>query len=68
MRKKCPYSELFWSAFFLHFPASSPKMEKCGKNADENNSEYEHFLRSTGKVLWKIDHENWFYSEAYLGS
>ena len=24
LRKKCPYSELFWSAFFLHF------REKCG--------------------------------------
>ena len=21
LRKKCPYSELFWSAFFPHFPA-----------------------------------------------
>ena len=20
LRKKCPYSELFWSAFFSHFP------------------------------------------------
>ena len=24
----------------------SPKEGKCGKNADENNSEYGHFLRS----------------------
>ena len=32
-RKKCPYSELFWSAFFLHFPASvSLRVQSvCGK-------------------------------------
>ena len=61
LRKKCPYSELFWSAFFPHFPAFglntkrrdteylsvfSPNVGKCGKNADQNNSEYGHFLRS----------------------
>ena len=33
-RKKGPYSELFWSAFFPDFPAM------------ENNSEYGLFLRS----------------------
>ena len=51
LRKKCPYSQLFWSAFFPHFPAFglsvfSPNAEKCGKNADQNNSEYGFFLRS----------------------
>ena len=32
-RKKCLYSELFWSAFFLHFPASvSLRVQSvCGK-------------------------------------
>ena len=39
LRKKCPYSELFWSAFFPH-------MGKQRKNADQNNSEYGHFLHS----------------------
>ena len=24
LRKKCSYSELFWSAFFQHFPAVGP--------------------------------------------
>ena len=44
LSKKCPYSELFWSAFFrirtefAFFPHS--------KNADQNNSEYGHFSRS----------------------
>ena len=55
--KKCPYSEFFWSAFFLHFPAFglntapylsvfSPNAGKYGKNADQNNSEYGLFLLS----------------------
>ena len=55
LRKKCPYSELFWSAFFPHFPpfdlntelsVFSPNAGKCGKGTDQNNSEYGHFLRS----------------------
>ena len=36
-RKKCPYLELFRSAF-------SP--QKCEKNAEQNNSKYGLFLRS----------------------
>ena len=53
--KKGPYSELFWSAFFLHFPAFGLKMERygvslrtqseCWKNANQNNSEYGHFMQ-----------------------
>ena len=53
LRKKWPYSELFWSAFFPYFPAFdqylsvfSPYVRKCQKNADQNNAEYGHFLRS----------------------
>ena len=59
LRKKCPYSELFWSVFFPHFPSFglnmernlyfsvfSPNVGKCGKNADHNNSEYGLFLGS----------------------
>ena len=62
LRKKCPYSELFWSAFFPHLPAFglntqrqcvscylsvfSPNTGKCGENADQNNSKYRHLLRS----------------------
>ena len=57
--KKCPCSELFWFAFFPHFPAFGLNTErffvslriqsKCGKtreNADQNNSEYGLFLPS----------------------
>ena len=56
LRKKCPYSELSWSAFFPHFPPFglntpylsilSPNTGKCGKNVDQNKSEHGHFLRS----------------------
>ena len=57
LRKKCPYPELFWSTFSPHFSAFglnterylsvfSPNAVICGKNADQDNSEYGHFLRS----------------------
>ena len=59
LRTKCPYSELFWSAFFPHFPAfrlNTPNAGTCGKNADQNNSEYGHFLRSIyqKRSVWKF--------------
>ena len=57
--QKCPYLELFWFAFFRSFPhllwiqrdteyhsVFSPNAGKHGKNAEQNNSEYGHFLRS----------------------
>ena len=54
LRQKCPYSELFWSALsgirteygeiqILRISLYSVQMRE---NADENNSEYGHFLRS----------------------
>ena len=61
LRKKPPYSELFWSTFFPHFPAFglnterysvfSPNAGKRGKNADQNNSQYGLFLRSY-ELFW----------------
>ena len=45
LRKKSPYSELFWSAFSVDFPVFSPNVGKSGKNADQNNSEYGFLLR-----------------------
>ena len=39
LRKTFPYLELFWS-----------KCGKCGKNVDQNNSEYGHFLRSVKSI------------------
>ena len=57
--KKSPYWESFWSAFSSFFPHShwirrdtrylsvfSSNAGKCGKNADQNNSQYGHFLPS----------------------
>ena len=52
LRKKCPYSELCWSAF-SRIPAEygkimsiSPYLVQIRENADQNNSEYGHFSRS----------------------
>ena len=47
LRKKCPYSELFW----LVFPAFgdtniSPYSVRMRENTDQNKSEYGHFLGS----------------------
>ena len=58
LRKKCPYSELFWSAFFSHFPAFgvnteryyfsvfSPNAGKCGKMRIRITPNTDSFLRS----------------------
>ena len=40
MRKKCPYSELFWSVF----SRIRTEYGEMRRDTDENNSEYEHFL------------------------
>ena len=57
LRKKCPCSELFWSAFFPHFLAfrlnTLSVFSPMRENADQNNSEYGHFLRSH-----KLTHTN----------
>ena len=53
LRKKCPYSELFWSAFcrirteYEEIQSISPYSDRMRENADQNNSEYGYFLRST---------------------
>ena len=47
LRRKCPYSELFWSAFSrIRILRISPHSVQMRKNADQNNSEYGHFSRS----------------------
>ena len=51
LRKKCPYSELFWSVFFPH---SVRIRTECGKKTDQNNSEYGHFSRSVLCMLYYL--------------
>ena len=52
MREKSPYSELFWYTFsriqteYEEILRISPNSVRMGKNTDQNNSKYEHFLRS----------------------
>ena len=52
LREKCPYSELFWPAFFRirteygEILLISPYSVRMRENTDQNNSEYGHFLRS----------------------
>ena len=49
LRKKCPYSELFWSVIsrirtdYGEIRIISPYSVQMQENADQNNSEYKHF-------------------------
>ena len=50
VREKCPYSELFWSAFSRIWTSYgetlriSPYSVRMRENANQNNSGYEHFF------------------------
>ena len=50
--KKCPYLELFWSAFshirieYGELRSIFPYSVRMRENGDQNNSEYGHFSRS----------------------
>ena len=52
LRKKYPYLELFWPVFsgirteYREILRISPVSVQMQENADKNNSEYGHFLRS----------------------
>ena len=59
--KMCPFSELFWSIFsriqteygkILRISPYSLYSTRTRKNADQNNSEYDHFLRSVFDVYF----------------
>ena len=55
--EKCPYSELFWSAFSCIRPQRyciSPYSVWMWTNADKNNSECEHFSRSHCYLIFAI--------------
>ena len=62
LSEKCPYSEIFWSAFsrirteygeILRISSYSVRMRE---NTDQKNSEYGHFLRSAYYMIvsWKV--------------
>ena len=52
VRKKCAYSELFWSVFsrirveYGELRSISPYSVRMRENVNQNNSEYGHFSRS----------------------
>ena len=58
LRKKCPYSELLWSAFshirteYREIRSISPYLVQMRENADQNNSEYGNFSRSDSNKLF----------------
>ena len=58
--KKCPYSELFWSAFsrirteYGEIRSISPFSVQMRENLDQNNSKYGHFSRSVDLVKTNV--------------
>ena len=58
--RKCPYSELFWSAFsrirteYEEILRISPYSVRVRENADQNNFGYGPFLRSTSRLTGKL--------------
>ena len=69
LRRKWPYSELFWSAFsrirtgYGEILRISPYSVRMRENTDQDNSEYGHFSRSemrTGKSKTPMHSVIWF--------
>ena len=58
LRKKCPYSELFWPVFsgirteYGEILGISPYLVQMRENTDQNNSEYWHFLRIFSRDIY----------------
>ena len=71
---KCPYSELFWSAFFPHsdwirrntkkYSVFSPNEGKRGENADQNNSDMNVFYAVFKFLI--LSHKEFQYFENYI--
>ena len=67
LREKCPYSELFWSAFsriwieYGELLLISPYSVRMRENMDRNNSQYGYFSRSVCVVgrICKWYYENY---------
>ena len=52
-------SESVYIYIYPYLSVFSPNAGKCGKNADQNNSEYGHFLRKVtcvGVLTWGMYH------------
>ena len=73
LRKTCPYLELFWSLFYLiqieyeEIFRISPYSVRMKENADQNNSDYGHFMQWLPQASFKqetkinrMDHELFF--------
>ena len=67
LRKKCPYSELYWSAFsrsmteYGEILRISPHSVQMWENADKNNSKYGPFLRNVKHIRLKSSQEFTFF-------
>ena len=72
LRKKCPYSELFWSAFsrfrneYGEIIRISMYSVWIRENADQNNSEYGHFSRVYALFPWKFTQVCKIYVQRYM--
>ena len=73
LRQKCLYLELFWSAFsrirteYGEILLISPYSVRMRENADQNNSEYKHFLRSVAHLLNLSNYDLLFNSDLFCG-
>ena len=63
LRKKCPYSEFFWSVFsrirteYGEIGSISPYLVQMRENTDQNNSEYGLFSRNIESAIYgKVNH------------
>ena len=51
----CPH----WTEYGEYLSVFSPNAEKCGKNADQNNFEYGHLLRTVSFTFWQFFGLDW---------
>ena len=53
LHKRCPYSELFWSAFFPHFPVFSPNAGKIRNRITPNTDPFYEVLWCSVNLYFK---------------
>ena len=54
LRKKCPYSKLFWSIFSRIWTKCLSYLVRMRENTEQNYSEYGHFSRIPVMLIWFI--------------